>query len=318
MNQGISMLTSTTFRRFALACLLALGGCATGNCDVEKWAELPLLPGRALPLVQISVNGRPAAMVLDSGAQRSMLAAASAARLGVVATGRERAVTMAGIGGNTVNRETRVADFVFGSIRARDMSVMVAPLTLPVIDGIPVDGLLGADVLAPLDVELDLPHRRVAFYKQRTCAAGPPWSEPYATLSAKRGLDNTVVIPAVLDGQPQRAMLDTGTMLSTVSLDAALRGGVDEMALRRDPVVAIHGANQGLSSHRLHKFAELGIGQDAVPAPVVVVTDAAGAAAARSWDMLIGNDYIGRKKLWLSYATDQVFVAPPVGAVVPR
>lgn len=313
------MLTASTLARIILPLVLLLGGCAGGgSCAVEKWADLPLLQARMLPLVPVSINGRPAAMVLDTGAQRTMLGAEAAARLGVLGDGRERTRVMTGIGGSSIDREIRVESFMFGNIRAREMSVLVAPLALPVIDGIPIDGLLGADVLAPLDVEVDLPHRRVGLYRSRACAAGPPWADRYATLAAVRSENNTLILPVTLDGRPQRAVLDTGTVLSTVSLASALRGGIDAMALRTDPIVVVRGANAGVSSHRLHRFAELGVGEDNLAGPTLVVTDSSGALAKDRWDMLLGMDYIARKKLWLSYATNRVFVTPPVGAMVPR
>ena len=33
--------------------------------------------------------------------------------------------------------------------------------------------------------------------------------------------------------------------------------------------------------------------------------------------MLLGSDYLRRKRVWLSYATGRIFISPPVGAAVP-
>src|SRR5690242_5797492 len=167
-------------RLFVLAGLL-LAGCAQGgNCSVEKWAELPLQLYRNVPLVPVLVNRKPALLVLDTGAQRTLITRTAAARLGIERG--QKAAIMRGIGGATVNWETKPESFSFAAIGVDALSVMVAPITLPTIEGVEPEGLLGADVLAALDVEIDIPHRRIAFYRQRTCVAGPPWAEPYATI----------------------------------------------------------------------------------------------------------------------------------------
>ena len=73
-------------------------------------------------------------------------------------------MVMRGIGGAMLNWEAKPQSFTFADIGVRPMTVMVAPIALPELDGIQPDGLLGADVLSALDVDLDLPHGKVGFY----------------------------------------------------------------------------------------------------------------------------------------------------------
>src|SRR4051794_27744334 len=140
-------------RPLAGIALLLLGACVQDeNCTLEKWAELPVRLYRNVPLVRVIVNRKPALLVLDTGAQRTLITSAAAARLGIERG--QKATVMRGIGGATVNWETKPNSFSFAAIGVDAMSVMVAPISLPSIQGIQPDGLLGADVLAALDVEI--------------------------------------------------------------------------------------------------------------------------------------------------------------------
>ena len=184
------------------AALLALSSCAGfGGCTVEKWAELPVRLYQSIPLVQVSINGRPVRARARYGrsahARHFRRRAASRAH-----SGPQRAMVMRGIGGAMLNWEAKPESFTFADIGVRPMTVMVAPIALPALDGIQPDGLLGADVLSALDVDLDLPHGKVGFYRARTCPAGPPWSEPYATIAARRTARNALLMPVSLNGAP--------------------------------------------------------------------------------------------------------------------
>ena len=242
-------------RVLGLLVLLALSACAGagGECALDKWAELPIALYRNLPIVQVSVNRSPAVMVLDTGAERTVLTSSAASRVRLA--GDKRPVLMRGIGGPILNWEARPDSFTFADIGVHPMSLIVAPITLPEIDGMVPDGLLGADVLAALDVELDFPHRKVSFYRIRTCPAGPPWAEPYTTIAVRRTARNALLLPVSLEGQHLVAELDTGTSLSIVSPGAARKTGLRIEALAADPAVQLRGANPGPAPSRCTVFA---------------------------------------------------------------
>jgi Aspartyl protease len=129
----------------------------------------------------------------------------------------------------------------------------------------------------------------------------------------RRSARNALLLPVSLDGQHLVAELDTGTSLSIVTSDAALKTGLRPEALAADPAVKLRGANPGTSTQPLHRFREIGIGEDTFPDPLLLV----GGVQGGPWDMLLGTDYLRGKRVWLSYATGRIFISPPVGAVVP-
>jgi hypothetical protein len=57
---------------------------------------------------------------------------------------------------------------------------------------------------------------------------------------------------------------------------------------------------------RLHRFSELRIGPDATRDPRIWV---ASVRVVPIVDMLLGVDWLQSRRVWLSYATRQVFVA---------
>ena len=69
----------------ALASALLLGACAPGQpmdpCAVERIAQVPLDMAEGLPRVTVAINGRPATMLLDTGANAVILTPAAARRL---------------------------------------------------------------------------------------------------------------------------------------------------------------------------------------------------------------------------------------------
>ena len=53
----------------------------------------------------------------------------------------------------------------------------------PGVPGGAPDGLLGVDILARYELDLDLPHGKATLYRGRTCAGMlPGWKAPYATI----------------------------------------------------------------------------------------------------------------------------------------
>ena len=92
------------------------------------------------------------------------------------------------------------------------------------------DGLLGADILLAFDIDLDLPARRITFYRaRRECPeAAPPWNEPYVAVAGVSTRRDRLLVPFELDGVAGMAVLDTGAQFSSISQSMAERIGLAE------------------------------------------------------------------------------------------
>jgi Aspartyl protease len=185
--------------------------------------------------------------------------------------------------------------------------VMVGPLPVNAVDGRPITGLLGRDFLSPFDLDLDLSNGRLTLYDVQGCSAGfLPWTTPYAAIPAIPSMDSALVVQVVVDGRPLRALIDTGASGSLITASGMFRLGITPELLAGDP--AGNGAGVGpapVVMHR-HHFAEMRVGPDATRDPTLWV---APVHMVPIVDMLLGADWLRSRRVWLSFATKQMFVA---------
>jgi predicted aspartyl protease len=97
-----------------------------------------------LPLVNVTVNGSAATVLLDTGAERIIMAAAAAQRFGIDAY-YEYPRRMRSLDGAVASGDARVRILGVGSMTLTDSRILVGSLSLPGPSGKPLDGLLGAD-----------------------------------------------------------------------------------------------------------------------------------------------------------------------------
>ena len=122
-----------------------------------------------------------------------------------------------------------------------------------------------------------------------------------------------LLVPVRLDGVWASALLDTGTSVTMVSRAVAVAAGATEDDLLRAPtLVSASGAPGGYLS-RVHRFRELRVGEDVRRGPVILVGE-----PPRGTDALLGGDYLTTRRIWLSFATGQVFVSRGLGQPRPR
>src|SRR5262249_20295043 len=151
-----------------------------------------------------------------------------------------------------------------------DTSVTVGPLPVSEVAGRPVAGLLGRDFLSPFDLDLDLPHHRLTLYDVHECTSGfLPWTLPYAALPASTPVGAALVVPAMVDGRPLRALVDTGASASLVTAPGMFRLGLTPGLLAHDPA----GNGRGIGPRPVpmyrHRFSELRVGPEVTHHPVL-------------------------------------------------
>lgn len=297
-----------------LCCLVAVP--ARAACHVEPQSTVPVDVVDGHLLVTVQVNDVASVFILDTGAERTLMGEDVVRRLGLE---RDSWVASAvrGLGGieerpNALPRSLRLGGIL---LRRRtllgDDSVTVGPLPVDAIDGRPIAGLLGRDFLSPFDLDLDLPHHRMTLYDVRACDAWfAPWTFPYVAVPLNTPIGEALVVQVLLDGRPLRALIDSGASASLITAPGMVRLGLTPEVLARDP--GANGGAVGRSSvpMRLHRFAELRIGSDVTPQPMLWV---ASAHVVPVVDMLLGADWLRARRVWLSFATKQMFVAPPGG-----
>jgi predicted aspartyl protease len=276
------------------------------NCTFERVASVALEANRGLLTVPVEINGARLRMILDTGAERTLLTEAVIARIGMLRDPQHATRTFA-LGGVSTTADARVSSFAIGGAYLPVPDVTVGPFTLPERGGAPLDGLLGADILSAFDVDLDVRGGELTLYRPRDCPrAGPPWTGRVLSLGGVTRARDRLLVPIALDGVPGVATIDTGAQRSAVSDRLAARAGVGVEELASDPVITAHGASAEELYVHVHRFRLLQIGptEAANPVlPVVPIPEGLG-------DGLAGVDFMVGRRLWLSYASERVFITP--------
>jgi predicted aspartyl protease len=279
---------------------------AAGDCGTVRLGETTVATLRNAPIVTLSANGVPVTLLLDTGAEGTILTPAVAQRIGAQRPRVEFQRQLRGIAGSLESNEAELRSFTLGRVAIPWRRVRVAPVNVASVFSGPLDGVLGADTLSSFDVDLDLPGHRVVLYQKQTCPdAAPAWAEPYARISAGRSRGDHLFFPVRLDGRRTDAFVDTGSQFTVLSTRAALALGVTATVLARDRMVTVRGAAAEQLAARVHRFWQLEIGAETIRNPEIVVTDVRLSDA----DLVLGIDFLKSRRLWLSYGSQQVFLS---------
>jgi predicted aspartyl protease len=297
-----------TIRLWIAGALLTLvGACSPPtnliNCDLVVVAKMPLEVHSHLLVVPAGIDGRWVRLLVDSGAERTVLAADVVAKLGLERD-QKMLTRSTGMGGTFTTNDAIIPGLVLGGVRFPVRRIAVGEFRFG--PGLAADGLLGSDVLLAFDLDIDVPGRTLTLYRPRTCPdVQPPWTEPYARVAGVRAQKDRLLIPIRLDGVEGMGILDTGAQATTIGPRMAERLGLTPDSLISDPIVQHHGAGTGTREARLHRFNLLQIGPAAAPEPVLsVLQEDAGVG-----DALVGEDFINGRRIWLSFASREVFIA---------
>jgi hypothetical protein len=303
------------YRRVWLAWLLtacvALPQAAGAACVVAKQETVPVEIVAGVPVANVRVNDVALPFVLDTGAQRSLITDAAVQRAGV-RLDEWASTTVRGVSGYERHRNADPASLQLGGIALRrrtvaaDQTLTVGPLPQAALAGHTVAGLLGVDFLAGFDLDFDLPHRQVSLYRVAGCAGRfPPWPPGYDVIPAIQPIRDILIIPVELDGRTLRTEIDSGSAISLLIEPGIDRMGLTPDILAQDPAGAMNGVGRFTIGTRRHHFDALRVGAERITDPTIW---AAPVHVLRIVDMLLGGEWLRGRRVWISYATSQIFV----------
>ena len=299
-----------------LLAVAAAAPSATGACRFTTAAELRLPPIPGPLAIPAAIDGRPVRLVLDSGAERSVLSGAAVARLGLPLDAWT-ASGVRGIGGATRHRDAQVGALVVGTIGlSRPLGPVRSLPVVPALPGVGIDGLLGADLMGGLDIEvagggLHVTLHRAAGCDAATIGAALPWAA--AALPSEAVRPGLFVIPVTIAGRALRALIDTGSEITVLDDRAAAALGL-RAGMPAPGGPAREGTARGVGpasvTLRLMDVGALAVatragGGLALGAGPVWV----GRLPATGFDLIVGMDRLRALHLWLSHAARAVFLA---------
>jgi predicted aspartyl protease len=302
---------------FALAFLFGIAGCAAddpygpntdGVCPLIRASTMPIETHRNMLFVRVTIAGQPVKLLIDTGAEKTLLTEHTVERLHLPRD-YTHATRTYGIGNATAAWDALLPDgMMLGGVHFPVDRVTVGQFAIADVGGDTADGLLGADILLAFDLDLDLPKQQLTLYRaRRQCPdATPPWSQPYIGLSGVATRRDRLMVPFELDGVPGLAVVDTGAQLSSISERMAERMGVVQSVLSADRTVVAHGAAPNQVEVRVHHFRELRVGPAVIEAPALPVVP----MSTGMGDALVGADFLKGRRTWLSFSTHRIFVTP--------
>ena len=278
----------------------------TGSgCRTSRLGEVKVAIVRNTPIVTVLANGEPVDLILDTGAESTILTDAAAKRIGAHPPQIAFQAQIRGLTSILQAREMEVRSFAAGDVTIPWRRIRVAPVNMP---NLPrrLDGVFGADSLSSFDIEFDLPHRRMVLYGQQICAgAAPAWIGPYDTIVTGRSRSYNLFFPVRLDGHKLDAFIDTGSQVSVLSATAAHVFGVTNGGTDASRTGTLQGVAGEQLKAQVHRFSELEIGGQVLRNPELLLAD----VSLRDGDLVLGVDFLSARRVWFSYGVRRIFVS---------
>jgi len=220
-------------------------------CRFVKFATLPVDTQRVSPYIDGSVNGHPIKVLVDSGATGTSLTRSIAERADLPLS--HSGMVNVGVSGDSADYNARVKELTFGPVHWERVNLSVI---WDLAKDMPFEALLGADFLFQNDIELVLAEKQIRFFRPEGCGKTAHlayWDADAAVVPMLPDApdDRRAVIQVLVNGQPLKALIDTGATVSSIDQAAAAKAGV------APPVSAPAAANAGEHA--------VGIGTHAVP-----------------------------------------------------
>ena len=289
---------------------LTLAGCAPGaagpgGCTLTQRADLPLTLRRDVPLVHATIDGAAVTLILDTGAQTTLLTDAAVTRLHLARDDAAHGARILGVGPAAAVSDADAARLDLGRVVLRNRPVIVAGFALASDDRTVPDGLLGDDILSQYDLDLDLPDGRATLYRARDCpGAAPPVVGDWTAVVAERTPRGQLRVPMTIDGQTLGAIVDTGSETTTVAVAALPRLHMTEAMLAGDPRLRVRGMSEDATLVHVHRFDELRIGPLSYRHPYIPVAPLPDFLG----DGLLGADVLRLHRVWLSWASARIWI----------
>ena len=309
------------------ALLGALGGSdvasAATPCQMQVIGELPIEFNHGRLLVEARINDRPAKMIVDTGATNTLIFRASAEAMGL-AVQPMPGLKSYGVGGEAGAGEVRV-DFRVASFVARSDDLLVSgrqPLGAE-------QGLLGSDFLLQDDVEIDVPERKIRWFRTKGCAGEQVvyWGRAYsAARMVGSGADRLIEVTTQVNGVPILTEMDTGadTFLTPA---AAARAGVTPASEGARKTPEIHGLGAQPIDTYIAVFKTFSFGDETIKNAELRIADLFAAvkevrlgsrlpaAAVDEPGMLLGADFFRAHRVYVSRGQRMVYVSYVGGPV---
>lgn len=303
------------FRRIiaiAAAFLLVTAGAHGEGCRLTRLAGLDLTrlaSGRFSTTVQI--NGQPFHMMVDTGADHTILTERVAVALGLKLDPFPNSVVYLW-GGMQLKYLTNTDTLQLGRLLLGHSTFYVIPDNRLEAGA---DGIIGTDILARFDADFDFAQAKLNLIEHNACGGHPvywadesvvarvpfenqQWNRPTTGIAV-----NKIMLTVSVEGKSELAILDTGAHVSTLDLDRALA----DFDLRPDSAGMIKLKRPDGAFAYTFKTMAFG-GVQVSNAKLRLDPSSVHQMGSRGPKMLIGTDVLSRLHLYIAYREHMLYV----------
>ena len=165
----------------------------------------------------ITINGVQKSFIFDTGGFFTQVASPVAQDMKLPV--RQGRIQMMDITGKISRDEASIHELMIGHMRGTDVAIPVSPSSLP------ADGIFSLDFLHTSDVDLDFAGDTLRLFSQDHCAGQVVyWTSPASVAIIPVTMQGYhMVVPVMLDGHEEKALIDTGATGSTMMINEAHR-----------------------------------------------------------------------------------------------
>ena len=296
-----------------LALFLATAAAGAASADDQPDCRLHLLASLDLHTdasgevyVVMGVNGHDERMLVDTGGLTSMLSESVVNTLGLTRRHFEpEAFYFTQYGGIKINTYGIADHITLGTMHGGTTDFVIMP-----DEDLPagLDGTLAPDILSTFDVEFDFEHGKMNLFRQKHCPGQVVyWTrQPYARIPIRVSQSRQIFVDAALDGHQARAILDTGSSWTLLSLEAARQ----EFGWDKDPAGLKPAAGEKATDPHayVYPFDKIIFGGIAVGSPAItLVPDKYAGFGHQRFEPIIGISILRQMHLYIAYGEGNLY-----------
>jgi predicted aspartyl protease len=302
---------------------LAAGGARAEEkrCQLQALGEIAAAMDHGQIITQGQVDGKPVRLIVDTGAFGTLLFESDARGLGLAL--RQTNATAVGVGGVSKIYTARVRTFSIGGLTEHDKDLVVAGQSLG------ASGVVGAKFLLQADLEFDLGHGAIRFFKARGCTGDEVvyWGEAYAAAPLIASPDDRILVQVRVNGKPIVAQMDTGAGASVLTRDAAALTGVTPTSAGIVSEGRARGLGTAAEQAYAGRFDTFSFGDETIRNAELRISDLFGHAKMRGTGdliavpvtdepgMLLGADFVRSHRIFLALDQHRVYASYQGGPV---
>ncbi len=291
----------------AVFCLLTAAEAHAG-CTVSKFLELPVTMQSMQPIATVTINGKNARMMLDTGAFYSVLYPDTVKQLALPQHNIPGGFNLGGVGGAESAGEATVQDFGIGKTMLHRVEFLVAGGS---IAGDTYSGILAQNFLRTGDAEFDLANGVVRLFQSKDCDGAnlAYWASPQSvgvlSINDTDVLHPHIMTTATINGVKMRVLIDSGASLSILSASAAARAGITS----KDPDATPGGELLGFGHKRTETWIvpvkSFELDQEETRNTRLRIGDLG--QLEMETDVLLGADFLLSHRVYISYRMRKIY-----------